>query len=164
MSSITLPVSFQCSFGPDDTLRGRLTGDDAGAPGTTLEVLSQNQDIWPLFSGSFTTTTTLPSTSHPLLLDGSSYWIVTELTPFAAQDELVDYRWFLNNSGTTIPFRQQSFVGGLPSDPWTGSSGFLNLAFRVEADGPNPVPDPPTAWMLVLGMLGIAFVARKKSQ
>src|SRR5262245_29829652 len=41
----------------------RLTADAAGAPGATIEILSENQGIWPNAANPFTTTTTLASTS-----------------------------------------------------------------------------------------------------
>src|SRR5262245_44678569 len=76
LTSITLPISVQRNTGMN-ILRVRLAADNGGVPGTTLEVLSENQDIWPTLTNPFTTTTTLNSVTHPMLLNGSSYWIVT---------------------------------------------------------------------------------------
>lgn len=160
LSSITLPISFQGS-GPNDTLRVRLTEDTAGTPGTTLEVLSENQAIWSPFSNPFTTTTTINSAINPLLSEGSSYWIITELTSFVESGQFVDYRWSLNTTGTTVPFLQQQKVGGgLPSDPWTGSSGNFHLAFRVEG---NVVPIPAAVWLFGSGLIGLVGLARRKA-
>jgi hypothetical protein len=80
LTSVRLPISTQGST-PGDFLRVRLAVDDGGAPGSTLEILSQNQS-WPATSNPFTTATTLTSSLHPLLSNGASYWIVTELTSF----------------------------------------------------------------------------------
>src|SRR5262245_10194053 len=57
LTSIALPISTDGPT-PGDYLRVRLTSDDAGTPGTTLEVLSEDQGIWPQISNPFTTITT----------------------------------------------------------------------------------------------------------
>ncbi|MCX5891272.1 MAG: hypothetical protein NTY36_17750, partial [Deltaproteobacteria bacterium] len=130
----TLPISFANINHTTQTLRVRLTGDNANAPGTTLEVLSENQGIWPPIANPFIATTTLTSALHPLLAKGSKYWIVIELTSVVNTEYMDDYRWFRNTSGTTVPFRQQqgTAFNVLPTDPWTGFSGNINVAFRVE--------------------------------
>jgi len=151
LSYVTLPISVQGypSGINDDVLRVRLTEDAAGAPGVTMEVLSADQSIWPTFSNPFTTTTTLSSTLHPTLHDGSKYWVVTELTtlPSISPPYDIDYRWFENATGIGVPSRQQQQSGALPSDPWTGFSGDISLAFRVEGT-PHTAADvvmtPPT--------------------
>ena len=145
LDSVTLPISVAKSGVTGDFLRVRITTDAGGAPGTTLEVLSQAQAIWPAFSNPFTTTTTVASTAHPLLSVGTSYWIVTELTAFPAGNPMtLDYRWFSNTSGASVPFRQQQTNSAtLPSDPWTGFNGSAQVAFRV--DGTRPVQNCPLA-------------------
>jgi hypothetical protein len=133
LSSVTLPISVQNSPS-GDFLRVRVTSDSDGAPGATLEVLSESQGVWPQFANPFTTTTTLASATHPPLLDGQSYWIVTEPTTIPLGESLwIDYRWYVNTGGSQVPVRQQLAVDALPSDPWPGSSGSFNLAFRVDA-------------------------------
>jgi hypothetical protein len=148
LSSITLPISFANFNHTGQTLRVRLTGDSANGPGTTLEVLSENQGIWPNFANPFMTTTTLTSADHPRLAKGGKYWIVIELTSYfgtTETNESVDYRWFLNTSKTTVPFRQQPgpTYNVLPTDPWTGSSVNLNVAFRVEGTVVGALPFLP---------------------
>jgi hypothetical protein len=137
LGSVTLPISFQNVNNPNSLLRVRLTQDNAGAPGTTLEVLSQNQNIWPAQAIPFSKTTTLTSTAHPLLSQGSSYWLVTELSSlpsFESTMSSIEYNWFRNTSGATVPSLEQQANGGLPTDPWTGSNSFQgNVAFRVDA-------------------------------
>lgn len=152
LSSITLPISFMGN-GPNNTLRVRLVGDSSDAPGTTLEVLSENESIWPNFTNPFTTTTTLTSVGNPLLANGDKYWIVTELTSFVQFGEYVDYRLFQNTSGTTVPTLQQQTIGGsLPADPWPDNTSNINVAFRVEG---TPVPLPPSLWLLGSGLLSL---------
>jgi hypothetical protein len=132
-TSVTLPISRQNTI-PGEFLRVRLTTDAGGAPGSTLEVLSENEGVWPQNSNPFTTTTTLSSAANPVLSHGASYWIVTEPTSIPPEDpSFVDYRWFVNStSQAAVPTRQQQEFGGLPSDPWDGFSGDVNLAFRIE--------------------------------
>jgi len=81
LDSITLPISVQKNVA-DNVLRVRLAQDAGGAPGATVEVLSLNQGIWPAFTNPFTNQTTLLSAAHPILSEGSDYWIVTEPTAF----------------------------------------------------------------------------------
>ena len=131
LDSITLPISEQNAT-PENVLRIRLTEDAAGFPGATLEVLSENEDIWPQFSNPFSATTTLFSSTHPILLNGATYWIVAEPTSGNPDEEQrSDYRWFHNTSGTSVTILQES-EGQLPSDPWTGFSGISSVAFSVE--------------------------------
>jgi hypothetical protein len=66
--TVTLPVSFA---GANDKLRVRITEDAAGAPGTRLEVLSNNELIWPAFANPFLSTPTLTSASNPTLAGDS---------------------------------------------------------------------------------------------
>ena len=162
LDSITLPISRSSSNVAGDYLRVRLTADNAGAPGATLEVLSQNQNIWPAFSNPFTTTTTLTSAIHPLLSAGNNYWIVTELTsaPATTSVSSIDYRWYHNTSGTTVGFRQQQTADGtLPADPWTGFSGQNNVALRVDGS----VPEPSSLLALSGGLLVLALVRRPRA-
>ena len=96
LTSVKVPISEQKDV-PDDVHRVRLTTDVAGSPGTTLEVLSENQGIWPTISSPFTTATTLSSASHPLLLDGAAYWIVSEPTSTPGGGNFfVEFRWSMN--------------------------------------------------------------------
>ena len=130
LDSITLPIGFQGAV-TAPVLRVRLTEDAGGAPGTTLEVLSENEDIWPSFVAPFDATTTLVSTANPQLVDGASYWIVTEPTAIPS-GVAVDYRWSFNTSGAQVVARQQMQNPGLPPNPWPGQPVSLPLAFRVD--------------------------------
>jgi hypothetical protein len=138
LNSITLPVSVDKASGAPNVFQVRLTEDNGGVPGTTIEVISSSDTQWPPSANPFTTTTTLTSTGHPVLLQGRSYWIVTELTALPAQN--FDSRWFYNTTGNEVPFRQQQAEGSLPVDPWDGSLLASNIAFRVEGD---PLPQIP---------------------
>jgi len=157
-----LPISVAKSGTSDDVLRVRLTGDAGGAPGATLEILSENQG-WPPFANPFTTATTLSSTSHPTLAEGASYWIVTEPTAIPAGSPIVvDYRWFGNSSGATVPFRQQQVnSASLPADPWPGSAGAVNVAFLVQG---TVVPPPPLGFTWVPVTFGSGNACDPQSQ
>lgn len=157
-SSITFPISFQGN-GPDSALRVSLAENNAGLPGAVIEILSENQTIWPAFENPFTTTSTLTSSTTPTLFNGSSYWIITELTSSVSQSEFLDYRWFQNTSGATVSILLQQVDGSLPSDPWTGYSGPNNLAFRIEA---SPIPLPGAAWLFGSGILGFLVWRKQK--
>jgi hypothetical protein len=138
LDSITLPISFSSNNATGNFLRVRIALDNAGAPGPNLETLTEDQPLWPPMSTPFTTKTIVGSVNHPLLSNGGSYWIVTEPTAIPSGDpSTVDYRWFQNTGGVTVPGRQQQATGGLPANPWTGFSGPVALAFRV--DGQNAV-------------------------
>jgi len=129
LDSIRLPLSQQNAV-PQNFLRVRLAADSGGAPGATIETLSENLPM-PQITNPFSTVTTFTSVAHPILEAATAYWIVTELTAIPAGN--VDFRWFRSVSGTTSQFRQQQVTGGgLPADPWTGGTSSLPVAYRVE--------------------------------
>jgi hypothetical protein len=144
LDSVTLPFSHTSTV-PGDFVRIRLTADDAGQPGTTLETLSENQNIWspnPVVA-------TLPSAGHPVLTPGN-YWIVAELTatPATTPGNSVAAFWHTNTSSSYVTFRQQNIEGrGIPSDPWTGYIGPIEVAFRVEG---TIVPEPLSLSLLTV--------------
>ncbi len=132
---VTLPLSQAVSAGIGDFLVVRLAAEAPGGlgmPGATIEVLSMNQPV-PQFANPFTTTVTFNSITHPRLIAGVHYFIVTELSEFPtlAGAQQVDFRWYLNTSGTTVPaWQQQSQT--LPTDPWDGVSQLDSVAFRID--------------------------------
>ena len=136
LDSVTLPIAVDESLGAN-ILRVRLTQDAGGVPGATIETLSEDQS-WPALSVPFTTKTTLSSSIHPLLSNGSQYWIVTEPTAIPATNPSdVDYRWYYNTTASDVSARQQEVPSAtLPSDPWTSGTEpnllSLPLAFRVD--------------------------------
>lgn len=153
LDSVSLPIAVSGNI-PDDIVRVRITNDVGGAPGVTLEVLSDGEDIWPPLTNPFTTVTTLLSTTHPLLEANQSYWIVVEpnAIPAASPPYVAGASWFENSTNNAVPALQQQTFGALPADPWPGSTFDFAAAFRVEgtSQGPleiacTPVGDPGNA-------------------
>ena len=139
---ITLPISFQ---GNGAYLRVRLATNNNNQPGTTLEVLSDGQNIWPSYP--LNSAVQLASTTHPTLVLGQSYWIVTELrtTPIGS----ATYRWHTNSCGLNLPLLYDSaFGGGLPTDPWGCADclTFAPVAFQVQGTPLSPVQEEIPAW------------------
>ena len=171
LDSITLPISLQRDVA-DNILRVRLADDGGGMPGATLEVLSENQDIWPPPANPFVTTITLTSSLHPLLNDGATYWIVTEPTavPAGPAPYNVSVRWFRNTVGGSVLVRQQVEMTQdvLPTDPWTGTQNSVNMAFRVEgtpaaaAGAPIPTLSDVGVGVFVVLLAGAAMVAIRR--
>jgi hypothetical protein len=154
LSSITLPIGLERFLTTDHKLRVRITSDDAGHPGATIEVLSENQNIWPPSTN--VTATTLFSVAHPLLQGGASYWIVTE--PSSALPNCPDYlayQWHTNLTGTTVPYMEDVEAGvGVPMDPWTNTPIPVNTAFRVEGDEPVDAGGAVDSAADLLGSIG----------
>lgn len=139
LTSITVPISEQKDV-PDDIHRLRITTDVGGSPGATLEVLSENQGVWPTITNPFTTATTLLSTTHPVLLDGASYWVVSEPTSVPGGGNFfVEFRWSMSTSGPQVTVQQQGGGGELPSDPWPGGGGTARMALRVDGTATTDV-------------------------
>ncbi|MCA9583047.1 MAG: hypothetical protein KC416_14705 [Myxococcales bacterium] len=98
-------------------LKLSITDDNSGEPGNVLEVLSDGQTGW------ITTRTlvNLASTSHPVLEDGKKYWIVAEPTKSGVTS--YSYDWVQTNSGTSLPFIQQTLNdAGVAFSSWTGNT------------------------------------------
>lgn len=128
------PDGERCQDGPVRNLEEpvRIVADDAGHPGATIEVLSENQNIWPPSTN--VTTTTLFSVAHPLLQGGASYWIVTEpSTALSSCLGYLAYQWHTNSTGTSVPY-MEDVETGVPVDPWINTPIPVNTAFRVEGD------------------------------
>jgi hypothetical protein len=160
LDMIKLPISFQGTGKPH--LRVLLAENATNAPGATLEVLSENQPVWPGFSNPFSTVTTLNSTIHPLLTAGKSYWIVTELS--AIDGTLSQqFSWFHNIGGTTVPFKFQYTSGGLPTGPLTGTLSSQPVAFSVTGTV-AVVPEADTYALLLTGLGVVAFAARRRKR
>lgn len=136
LDSITLPIAFDGS--QNNTLRVSLSEDHNGVPGRTLETLDDKRQTWPVYSPStpLKQTTTLTSTAKPILREGNKYWITTEVTSFVTEFGSLEYYWYKNTSGSTVPFLSQGSNGSLPSEPWDVISSPLNLAFSVDG---NPI-------------------------
>ncbi len=162
----SMSLAIQKSDGSPDLLRIRLLTDSAGAPGSTLETLSENQAIWPTVAP--ISATTLLSTLHPLLSNGVSYWIVAELS---GPTEDAFYSWKFNTTGTKTGHRtdvESTTFGSPPTDPW-GSAFQQNIAFSVSgtlnAPPPPPppsVPEPGTLTLAGLGACGLIARALRR--
>jgi len=133
LDSVTIPIARQANGITAELLRVRITEDASGAPGATLEVLSQNQPT-PANASPFTMATTYNSTAHPRLAGGRSYWVVAELTAmptFTGPGTSVNYLWYQNTSGATVQAKMQQRIGGLPQDPWPATTTATTSALRV---------------------------------
>jgi len=140
LSSITLPISVQGNGGT--TFRVRLAADAGGVPGTTLEVLSDGEDIWPV-TYPLGSATQLFSSLHPTLVAGQSYWVVTELNALPPPNTV--FRWHANGCGQELTFISDSDPG-LPTDPWNGTPTASFVAFRVEGTPLSPVQEAVPVW------------------
>lgn len=149
LTSVTLAIS-----GYGDNLRVRIAADDSGAPGATLDILSESQALWPN-EYPLSAATTVSSSSNPVLNNGSLYWVVLE--PVSGVDS--DYLWHLNGQSINVDFWQQSQFGSLidPSDPWSGFNGLDEVAFRVDG---TAVPEPGSFALISLGLATMAFIRR----
>ncbi len=128
LESVTLPIVEQ-NISSGGGLRISIAEDSAGLPGTVIEVLSENESIWP---GLAPVLTTVASTTNPTLAMGSTYWILAEPTSSSA---VTVYNWYHNSGGVPVTTIQQVSLGGVPTDPWTGTIQPLPLGFRV--NGPQ---------------------------
>ena len=108
-------------------------------------MLSENENIWPANTLPFSTTTTLLSSTNPLLEDGVSCWVMMDTTVAPNTLPLVSvasYRWFINNTLTTTPYLSDSdTTGSFAVDPWTGANNLEHVAFRVEGEPTAAVPE-----------------------
>jgi hypothetical protein len=152
LSSVMLPISYS-GPAPSNYLKVSLTADTANVPGAVIEVLSLNSNTWP--GAPLSIAKTLTSSSNPLLLQGNSYWIVTELSSTPPSN--VDYRWYLNSESNNSPFLQQQTSGATLPTSWPGASSPTRVAFRVEG---AVVPEPGTLSLYGVSLLG-AFVAKQ---
>ena len=139
LDSVTLAIS---QWGGGDYLRVRLAVDAGGAPGATIEVLSEAQNIWPQLPP-FSVPVQVASTLHPTLVSGQSYWIVAELTTTPGQNTA--FAWCMNDCGEVVYVLKDYEYGGLPQDPWFELNLF-QAAFRVDGTPISPVQEEIPNW------------------
>ena len=120
-----------------NNMRVSLVTDDGGKPGSVIEVISENEDIWPS-QYPLQTTTTISSPTRPLLEDGNRYWILTEPTSTAASR----YDWHSASPSVSGLFAQDTGYGEFPEPPWRwlGTSNNF-VAYRVEGVEPAAPTD-----------------------
>ncbi len=138
--SLTVPIAY---FGRPGVLRVSIAADADGLPGATLEVLSENEFIWPAWDSTRPIpATTLRSATRPVLNAGGTYWVVVELTATTYAGD-ARYYWTRGDYLETRPLSQQWLYPDVPS--WVNAPPALSLGFKIEArvDADNDgVSDP----------------------
>lgn len=145
-----IDIALELVMGPNhvDLL---LTDDASGLPGTVLERFSVDDPMAPFGTGN--APITVNSVLHPVLAEGTPYWLVAS----AADDTWVSWNQdSIQEEGTHAVSRQ-----GGPFTVGTKTQG----AFRVTltpAGGPAAVPEP-SALALLLGCgLGSALLVVRR--
>ncbi len=143
-------LAFDAPFNPaHNELTVTVTGSDVnGLPGTILEsfdivnALGQNVIVAGI------------SSAHPLLLDGTAYWVTAAFTnPASFTDQALWNR--SNNNSAAFSASASELNGGA----WA-SSGQTTLmaAFRVSGSA-EQVPEPATVGLFGLGLIALALFA-----
>jgi hypothetical protein len=137
LSDIGMALNF--AFGDSHDVTVQLRADAGGQPGAVIETYSATT------TGQFGSQNPLvfvDSTSHPLLLAGTQYWVI------ASSDSGSDNPWNLNSTGDSGP-HALSTDGGTTFSVVTKTRG----AFLVEG---TAVPEPASLTLLGLGAIALA--------
>lgn len=125
--------------GGSNSLVVSLAANDGGLPGTVLESFPVS-GLMTAHPGGILS---MSSTTHPLLLDGLSYWVVVEA---GATDTSAGW------------WESSPHVDGTVA--WNDGSGWRSYNGGVEAFRVTAVPEPATAGLLALG--GLAALIRRR--
>jgi hypothetical protein len=148
-----IDVAFDGSFTPPGTngFNLSLNGDSGGVPGVTIEAWTGLTGATNLMGGN---TYSVVESVFPaggtsvLLLTGQQYWIV------ASPADSNTFIGWVRNSGTGGIYATNS------GDGWHVNSTISSaLAFDVQG---SPVPEPRTLSLLVVGLLGMGYAAKRK--
>ncbi|MCE5325711.1 MAG: PEP-CTERM sorting domain-containing protein [Planctomycetaceae bacterium] len=118
-----------------------VAADNAGIPGTTIESFS----LSGLMTGEPGSIVSMTSTLHPLLSNGSSYWVVLEAGAEDASAAWCDS--LLSVEGTHA---------------WDEGNGWQSVTSKPQAFRVTAVPEPATMSLLALGGLA-ALIRRRKA-
>ena len=115
LSKLEVAVALQAGA---NSLVVKFMSDTAGLPGTVLEEFT----LTDAMAGSYGSILSIDSVQHPLLADGSSYWVVLE-----AGGANTMAAWWANTVGAQEPFTWDSGSGW--NAPYLGTTS----AYRVTA-------------------------------
>jgi len=135
-----------------DNITVALTANNGGQPGATIESFTVAGGSIGIFGGN--ALVNLSSVLHPVLSNGTRYWITVEAD---LNDALA---WNLNSTGDTSA-EANSQDGGAS---WFSPSGFTPGAFEVDGTANTSAPEPGTAALLVSGGLLLGLFRRVRSQ
>ena len=156
VSGILLSLTFAIGTSPNaDPINNIedvfLYADAAGAPGAVLESLSVN-------AGSFhdpsvdraDLVVTVNSVTNPMLIAGNNYWVGLE-TANPGTNPVIWYFGFGSDPGIQVFFKG----AWVPEDPQPTTP--LSLSVQV-----GSVPEPATWVLLSAGLIGLAFLQRRR--
>jgi hypothetical protein len=129
------------SLGPSagGTMIFTISADVGGVPGASIETFNLPLIPIPQFVA-------FPSTLHPTLLAGQTYWFTAFTQDLVNQAGNVG----INSIGVTGP--EALRIG---SGPWTPTTSSPYAVFRITGDQAQ-VPEPSTLWLLGFGGISLA--------
>lgn len=137
------------------TLQVTINADSANKPGQVLESFTLTDLLLHTDRSTvFPAATTISSVTHPLLHDGSNYWVVLS-APVVSNYS--DVHWYLSNASYGDSQWVLSAQGSGYSPGWNTNTGTVVPAFMVTG---SPVPEPAT--LSLLTFVGLALIRRRK--
>jgi hypothetical protein len=152
LDQITLAVSLQ---GGLNLLDVAIAASDGGLPGAVLETFHFDGAMGPL--GSDNPPLVAGSVLHPLLTEGSQYWVI------ASASGATTAVWNFNSTGGTGPTATREDGGVWSLDDVQPLQGALRVS-GTPAAGPDPpaVPGPSSLALLVAGAVSLCARGRAR--
>jgi hypothetical protein len=150
-SSISIALSCYSASACPNQFTVDLDADNGGVPGTTIESFTVAGTSLGVL-GINNAPTVLNSVLHPVLTNGTAYWI-TVLAPFS---DSVVWNW----NSTSDPSNEAISTDN--GSTWTAPFSTPG-AYSVSSQTVVTTPEPSTLWLVALTTLGLLCVRRQRA-
>lgn len=150
-----IELAMTLTDGPNE-LDAWIMDDNGGLPGNILESFHFTGEM--NFSGESYPRLVRDSITHPILAQGSQYWLIASLTGPNASST-----WHYNNIGISGPYTWRYILEDWNGE-WQIASQAIQGAFRISGIPVNPIVlEPNTIFLFAVSLVGAGLFKIKRT-